>query len=169
MQVTLPTGTTFILVIDTDSYSGNFERQLAGYATGIHDVERGHGGDEAEDAAKADPEMVGRLLAKSTTVQHAEYGRVTNTIRATPGRVNNGMGVHHDADDPSYTGTRWPAYESLAIFFGRPLDEEEMAFVRRRAHEYASSASMRKREGFAIRDVYQIEAVVNAPTEHRLG
>ena len=37
----------FEVVIDTDSYSGNFERELCAYITGHWDLET-HGGDQAE-------------------------------------------------------------------------------------------------------------------------
>ncbi len=101
MEVSFPKGTIYILVIDTNSYSGNFERQLAGYCTGVWDRERAHGDAEAADAKKANPSLVAVIEAKSTTVQHNEYGQVSNTIRATPGRLNNGAGYHYDAgDDP---------------------------------------------------------------------
>lgn len=86
----LPKGPTYILVVDTDSYAGNFERQLAGFATGICDIERGHGEEEAEQAERDAPEMIAALKAKSLPVRHKQYGKVTNTIRATPGRLNNG-------------------------------------------------------------------------------
>ena len=101
MDVTLPSGTTYILVVDTDSYAGNFERELAGYATGICDLDRGRGDKEAMEAAEAEPDIVAALRAKSRAVRHDEYGMVTNTIRATPGRLNNGMGFHYSADDPA--------------------------------------------------------------------
>lgn len=100
MDVNLPSGTTYILVIDTDCYAGNFERELAGYTTGICDLDRGHGDREAEDAKAAAPDMVDALEAKSRAVRHNEYGMVTNTIRATPGRLNNGLGFNFPANDP---------------------------------------------------------------------
>jgi hypothetical protein len=101
MDVTLPRGATYILVVDTDRYAGNFERQLAGFATGICDIERGHGEEEAQQALEADPTMVAALCAKSLEVRSDEYGMVTNTIRETPGRLNNGYGFMFPADDPA--------------------------------------------------------------------
>jgi len=100
MDVTLPKRPTYILVVDTDRYSGNFERQLAGYATGICDLERHHGRDQAEDAEKEHPDMVAALRSKSLPVRHHDYGMVTNTIRATPGRLNNGAGFHYTPGGP---------------------------------------------------------------------
>lgn len=101
MDVTFPAWTVYSLVIDTDAYSGNFERQLAGYTTGVWDYERAHGEEEAEDAKKANPSLTQSMEDKSLALTHDEYGEVTNTIRATPGRRNNGMGWHYDASDAS--------------------------------------------------------------------
>jgi hypothetical protein len=98
-DITLPEGTTYILVIDTDAYAGNFEREICGYTTGVFDEERGHGGTQSEDAREVNPELTASIMAKSTKCEHYEYGQVSNTIRATPGRLNNGSGFHYDADD----------------------------------------------------------------------
>jgi hypothetical protein len=227
MDVTLPEGTTYILVIDTDAYAGNFERQLAGYATGVVDVERYHGTDEAADAERAFPDMVGALRAKSLAVPHHDYGMVTNTIRATPGRLNNGSGFHYTPGGPEVdedarsrakqsmtdyfarahadvrrrlaendfqpegpgawtreacertlsdaqasidrTGEfiAWPAYESVAMFFSEPLTAEEMAFVRRRAEEFASTPRLLSKP-FRVLDVRLVEATSDT-TEKPVG
>jgi hypothetical protein len=131
MDVTLPSGTTYILVVDTDSYAGNFERELAGYATGICDLDRGHGDKEAMEAAEAEPDIVAALQAKSLAVRHDQYGMVTNTIRATPGRLNNGMGFNYAADDPAaMEDARIRSKQSMTEYQDRHLKE-----VRRRLAE----------------------------------
>lgn len=165
MDVTFPPGTTYILVIDTDAYSGNFERQICGFTTGIVDDDRYHGIAEAEATMAAYP-ISHAIRAKGTTVPHEEYGDVSNTIRPTPGRLNNGMGEHFDAA-PGQKG--WPAYESVAIFFKEPLTADEMAFVRQRAAEYAATQKSfgGEPEPFTIRDVYMVKVEV-AETEARL-
>lgn len=228
MDVTLPKGPTYILVVDTDRYAGNFERQLAGFATGICDIRRGHGQEEAMQAAEADPQMVAALSAKSLAVPHADYGMVTNAIRATPGRHNNGYGFMFSADDPEavaeasakaveyarrYNGSQmemaqrrldendfetdemgwtkeacertlaitkaaieragegmtFPAYESVAMFFSKPLTLDEMIFVRQRAEAYAADPTPRilVKEPFRILDVYLVKAEAGV-TETRL-
>lgn len=94
--------TNLILAIDTNAYSGNFERNLIGYAMGQYDEERYHGAEEVEEfadwAAEAglDPQMFESVV---TTHRHDEYGHITATILPTPGRLNNGMGFHYDAGD----------------------------------------------------------------------
>lgn len=220
MDVTLATD-TYILVIDTDAYSGNFERQLAGYVTGVYDYERGHGEEEAAAAKQANPVITDSLAEKSMAVRHNEYGYVTNTIRSTPGRFNNGMGFHYDAGqenearaksiqsmkdykapeiakceqrirDNNFEGSwtkeacertiqsakdaiaragknvSYPAYESVAMFFSEPLSDDEMVFVKQRAHEYAA-APMGKwaTPPFTVRDIYMVKREVNS-TETKL-
>lgn len=131
MDVTLPQGTTYILVVDTDAYAGNFERQLAGYATGVVDVERYHGTEEAEDAERTNPDMVAAFREKSVAVPHDEYGMVTNTIRATPGRLNNGMGFHYaEGDAAAMEDARTRSKTSMAEYQERHLKD-----VRRRLAE----------------------------------
>lgn len=97
MDVSMPSGTTYILVIDTTAYAGNFERELCGFVTGHYDYERYHGDKEAAIFKSEEP---GSTIAdKITEVRHNEYDMVSNTIRATPGRLNNGMGWCYDADN----------------------------------------------------------------------
>jgi len=163
MQVHMPHIPVTILVIDTTAYSGNFERELCGYVAGVWDGET-HGEPEANDAIAAGGDVVQRIMAKSMPLPHEEYGiQVPESIRATPGRLNNGMGVHMDADQAPPGMAPWPAYESVAIFLVEPLDAEEMDFVRRRAAEFAAAPMAFGERGrlagarFGIRDVYQLE------------
>lgn len=161
MEVHLPAMTFTTLVIDTDAYSGRFERQLCAFATGLWDGVT-HGEPEALDALAADRDVVQRIMAKSMPLPHLTYGMdVVGSIRATPGRVNDGMGVHMDEDQLEDGKTPWPAYESLGVFLVEPLDAEEMAFVRCRATQFAANPTAfgeRCMGGkpFAIRDIYQM-------------
>lgn len=163
MEVRFPEGITHMLVIDTDQYSGNFERQLAAYVTGAYDEHRGHGWHEREeflqDAKREGWEDIADTLEQAlTVVRHEEYDFVSNTIRPTPGRINNGYGVHRDAG-PGEKG--FPAFESVAIFFNRRLMKTEMEIVRRRAQMFAD------RKNLTIRDVYMMQVKVEK-TETRL-
>ena len=224
MDVTLPQGTTYILVVDTDTYAGNFERELAGYATGVVDRDRHHGIKEAADAEEAAPDMVQSFRRKSLPVRHDRFGMVTNTIRATPGRLNNGSGFHYTPGDPeveqdararakqstidrfdkAYADVRrrlaendfqpegpgawtrqacertlasaqawidragefigWPAYESVAMFFSEPITEQEMAFVRERAKEFARTPRLLSKP-FQVIDVRLVESTTEESTQ----
>lgn len=160
MQVTLPTGKTYLLVIDTTAYSGNFERELCAFTTGLFSEEMLHGEDEAQDAIRVGGEIVARIMAKSSPLVDNENGTlVVETIRATPGRCNDGLGRHMDADTAAASTATYPAYESIAVLLSEPLDEEEMAFVRGRAEEFAARPPEHCGAPFAIRDIYQIESI----------
>lgn len=151
MDVSLPVGKTFILVIDTDAYSGNFERELCGYATGIWDEDRAHGKREAANALEADEEMVSSIIEKVRRVTHSEYGDVSNTIRRTPSVTKNN------------------GYQSVAVFFTQLLDKDEMEFVRERAKEYAKSRLQQLSIApFTIKNIYMVEAIVGEVIERRI-
>ena len=127
-------GVTHVVVIDTTSYSGNFERPMAAFAAGAYDEDRYHGEAEAllfEGAASEDPKLAA-IMDKVKCVTHDEYGDVTNTIWPTPGRINGGMGDH--TDDVGQKG--YPAYESVAIFFDEAPTDEELDIIKTRATEY---------------------------------
>lgn len=173
MPVHLPATTITILVIDTNAYTGNFDRQLCASATGLWDGVT-HGEEEALDALSDNPGIVQRIIGKSMPLPHHDDGMdVVHAIRSTPGRVNDGMGVHMDADRLEPGRTPWPAYESIGVFLSEPLDDEEMAFVRRRAARFAAAPTAFGerdigREPFAIRDIYQTTRTTLA-TETRLA
>lgn len=137
-DLTLPNGTIHVVIIDTTSYSGNFEREMAAYVIGVYDEERGHGDvelDDFDEAKAANPALVA-LHNKTTHVTHCEYGEVTNAIWPTPGRLNNGYGGHFD-DKEGKTG--YPAYESVAVFLKESPTDEELHLIKQRAIEYGAS------------------------------
>lgn len=163
-DVTLPDTPVFMLVIDTDAYSGNFERELCAYATGLWSWEMHHGEDEARDAAAADPAIVASIAEKGDAQLHDEHNVfVVETLRATPGRWNDGMGGHFDDDLKVEDKPAHPAYESVAVFLSEPLTEGEMAFVRARAARFAATESLMHRP-FAIRDIYQVRHEASGET-----
>ena len=108
-----PPGWAFI--IDTDKYSGNFERQMCAFCTG-QVGECGVGSVEAADFLK---EFKNRSpfdnLVSSNTDDHGCSRPAC--IWPTPGRANDGTGSHYDIGDPRLKGIGCPAYESVAIFF----------------------------------------------------
>lgn len=86
----------FILVIDTDQYSGNFERQLTGFCTGHHDGSHGY----LEAAFYSD--IYGDTYWRDIIVPQKDdstgFPRICS-IWPTPGRLNNGMGFNYDDGD----------------------------------------------------------------------
>jgi len=143
-DLNFPAGVTHVLLIDTDKYSGNFEREMSAFAIGAYDEDRYHGGvqsAEFEEAAEEDPRLQ-RLLEKVTSISHGEYGDVTNTIWPTPECLNDGYGNHltlaeFEAKHPGKQGCC--AYQTVAVFLDEPLTEEELEIVRTRATEYGKN------------------------------
>ena len=127
---------TIFIIIDTDSYSGNFEREMVSYVTGLYSEEQYHGKEEAESFREwaEDNGMDGYMFeAIVEETQHEEYGWRYSVMFATPGRLNNGTGQNFDAE-PGQTG--WPAYESVGFAVSRELTPEELRVVKQRAEEY---------------------------------
>lgn len=166
MNVHMDEGAHWILVIDTDAFAGNFEHELAAYVTGFT-YETPRGKDFARDARNADPMLAHRVSEKCTIVQDLEFGEVIVAIRATPGRVNDGMGNTMDSDSGvKRLKTMWPAYESIAIFLSEPLDSEEMAFVKDRAGRFLTDAELTCKPT-QIRDVYLVKHTIPPACEER--
>jgi hypothetical protein len=101
------------LVIDTDSYAGNFERQLCGFVTGIHDDT--HGQEEA-DAARDELDAETTAWMESNVEFNPDdngYHRCAE-LYPTEGWFNHGMGE----------------------FFRDGQEEEALADHRKRVAEY---------------------------------
>lgn len=148
-------GDNFVIVIDTDKYSGNFEREISAFCLGAFDEDRWHGraeADEFEEATEHDPRLEG-IKKKVTSKRHNEYDEVTNTIWPTPNRLNDGYGNHFDAKEGE---KGWPAYESVAVFVDKELTSEELELVRLRATLYAEEFT----KDMTIRGVRQIKVTV---------
>lgn len=163
-------GTTFLFIIDTDSYSGNFERELCGAMTGVDDGT--HGGREATrllERLQNGPEdqraLQDRISGKVTFwPDDKRYDRCA-TIWPTPGRVNNGRGEHFDEDQGSegfYLNRPWPAYESVAIYFNAEPSPGEIAFMIARAREFEVEGAVERvmRSNFKIRGFRLVRYVV---------
>jgi hypothetical protein len=128
-----------ILAIDTDSYSGNFERELVSYVTGLTGEDQYHGEREAEDFREwaesegLNPHMFEPIVEET---KDSEYGWRLPIMLATPGRLNNGTGQHYDAA-PDEKG--WAAYESVGFALSRELTPEELAVIKSRAEQYGAA------------------------------
>lgn len=162
-DVKFPVGTTYIVVFDTDAYSGNFERELGGYACGAYNglyPGDNHGWDEKVEFEKDCPELAASLSKKLVSLHHIEYGPVQTSIRSTPVRRNDGHGKCYDSEGAE----GYPAYESVAVFFKRPPTPEEMKAIRVRAHEFSQTFT-KYRSGFSIKDIYLVTRVVSVSEE----
>lgn len=107
----LPNDDCFILVIKTDSYAGNFEREMCGFMTGqIGDC--GVGDDCVELFQSENPENYEfEDLVISFPDDHGCYRPCT---------------------------IWWPGNTSVAIFFESKPTEEQFMFLRNRARDFAA-------------------------------
>jgi hypothetical protein len=157
-----PTKIKYTFVIDTDTYSGNFERPIFSFITGMSEScgERAYATYEAEAARKAlkikgeyaagplDELVEERIRDPGDDGYHRSYVSIT----VTPGFYN----VHGEHFPAAYSGKfkkqsncsdckegkpaeqhrKWPAYQSVAIFLRRRPTDEEIKLIKTRALAY---------------------------------
>jgi len=154
----------YLFIIDTDSYSGNFEREMTAFMTGAVG-ECGVGGEYADMFKKhvdwssgedwEDPNNPFNGLIEWRT-EAAGCSRPC-VIYETTGRFNDGMGGHysegddmqkvaakyaeyckkHGSDDMVYDGPgKWPAYESVAILMNKFPTDEQITMLKDRAYAF---------------------------------
>jgi hypothetical protein len=109
---------TFVLVIDTNQYSGNFEREMAAYCCGAYDGIHGNGSLIKFLEDKRLSGILSGIDDAVTLLPHCKYGNVSSSIWHNPNRNNS--------------------YESVAIFFDRIPTLEEMTIVKGRANNFAA-------------------------------
>lgn len=132
---------TNLLVIDTNKYSGNFERSLYKFLFAYEN-------DDIYDSSKMislygdeiDPEL--KEWYEDNYCEYtfdSEYGEQPVGIWKSPDYVNNGYGVHKHKDDPEVQEwkNKWPAYQSVAIaFMGDTIPENIKTLIKDRLQEY---------------------------------
>lgn len=141
-HINFPAGDTFVIIVDTNKYSGNFDQELAAYLIGV-DTPRGkYGGymSSFEDDAEHIPKLK-MLEDNSIYLNHDDYGDVPATIWDTPGYVNDGHGRHFTDEEfaikqkISKTNS-YPAYQSVAFFFQAELKPEHIQLLRSRCDSF---------------------------------
>lgn len=95
-------------IIDTDSYSGNFERELCAYVTG-HIGDCGTGDTEAEEYLKQFEKVKG-VVQREDAEQHSIFRPVE--ICPTPGIWNNGLGFHFAEGQEALALEKYKEYHS---------------------------------------------------------
>lgn len=134
--------TDYLVVIDTNQYSGNFERELTGYVTGVYgECEVGKKEaeifeEEVEDEALA--EELGNII-ESRRDDRGCYRPCA--IATTPYRRNNGAGVHYSVDSDDADG--YHAYESVEIYFREEPTKEMLQLIIERAKAFTEYWSKR--------------------------
>ncbi|GAG53416.1 unnamed protein product, partial [marine sediment metagenome] len=132
----------YLFVIDTNRYSGNFEREMCAYMTGqLQECRRG---DElAEIAEKEIPEEVEQFEEIIAWVW-TEWGRRSVDIFPNPNHKNEFGG---------------PDFCSVAIYFNSIPDLEQIMLLKERARKYSSlhlATEAIKIEGFRLFAYYDM-------------
>ena len=136
------------LVIDTDAYSGNFERELLVAATGVMPEYPNEITEKVarawEGAGVVYDTLVGWLTHNTDDETHADRCM----IYPTPGWGNDGYGVHYRVTEDRPAA--FPAYQSVKIPLDRPPSREELADIQRRALAFAADPRTQYIEPFTI-------------------
>lgn len=126
-------------VVDTDSYAGNFERQLASYIVGRCDDHGDHmGGPFREMYEKELPDDPFLDLVEERISDPGDDGihHAPMDLAPTPGFENTGNGEVlplKPGKNPKY-----PAYNSVAIFLSRRPTKNELAMLVARAQKFVT-------------------------------
>lgn len=122
------------IVIDTDSYSGNFEREMGAFVTGQETVRGERFMDEIRKHFGFNSKLRGAYWEDDPRNPFAnlfmqwpgEHGDELAHIEPTPGFGNDGKGNHARVDSPAKKKKyKWPAYQSVIMrCFERPSKEQ---------------------------------------------
>lgn len=145
-QAHVPNG-TFVFVIDTDTYAGNFERELTAHCTGCFG-DCGVGANKAQLLLEQHPEMGERFYGIVRQVADEFNCLRPTSIWPTPGFWNDGQGNQWPDSEWGSQKTinaylkeakkykleqkapgRHPAYQSVAIFFRERPSEDMLNFI----------------------------------------
>lgn len=153
-------------IIDTDSYAGNFEREMFAYITGQeYEYETGFARPLREEAVEELPPDVMKWFEDNIVpIMNDKGAYAPMDIHPTPGFFNNGVGGHFR-----------PGQEEEAIAHRRAhyLEDSKKAPYRDDAHneEYRQQCIERAEKPLEKFDAYQSVAIymVEKPPEHILN
>lgn len=138
----------YIFVIDTDSYSGNFEREMCAYMTGqIGDCEVGK--QLAEEATIEILEIVKKLerIIDKMPDEHGCYRPVEIWPNERYG--NDGHGNHALLTGSNKEEYPYPAFNSVAIHFNALPDNDLIDIMKKRSEDFGKKQKI-KIEGFKL-------------------
>jgi hypothetical protein len=137
------------LVIDTDSYSGNFEREMFSFIFGLADTPDGGTRDLSYYTKAAEIAEVSGKLPEVFQYELLDvrindpgddgYHRAYVTIAPTPGFFNCEGEHYPDSDKNKHAlkkKTHYPAFQSVAIFLQRMPTDAELKFIKDRANKF---------------------------------
>ena len=108
----------YYLYVDTENYSGNFEREMTAFSTGLL-AEGGMVGEELAEEAQQKMKHHS-WWAKNVILQaNEDYPGYLFpvTMAATPGWYNDGYGGEHraDSEEAAQHTNKYPSYQSILI------------------------------------------------------
>ena len=116
-----------IVVIDTDSYAGNFEREMCAYITGQY----GECGVGDGKAKLAEEELEGVMITSSEGEEP-----ILEYFECAVEQEGDENGCHRPVEIWNDLNNR---YESLAIFFNEIPPDEVLEIMLKRAKEFAAT------------------------------
>jgi len=126
----------YYFVVDTDEYSGNFERELCAYIT-AQTGECGVGSDIADFAYNESKKEVDIFFNLVETEPDEDGCWRPVKIYPTPGWYNDGMGKHYKANNWKEGKPKYPAYQSVAILLRERPTQQVIDLMKNRAEKYA--------------------------------
>jgi len=151
------------IVVDTDKYSGNFERDMTNWVFGVLEEYESEESSpyfvEDPSTAWARENPVTYEEGALTTTLHEEYGPTWQQIEPTPGWINDGMGHHRrlaEGEDPNQP---YGAYQSVRWTFNRILTDEEIESVRLRVSSFIDERNTRMADSNRDDATLQLEGI----------
>lgn len=131
---------THILIIETDSYAGNFERELCAYATGlIGECEVG------DRQARDFSEEFGEEIAKSFQKISVEFADDNGTRRPCSMRRTPNNAKNYNKETYEFNGKTYekPCYNDIEIFFNDRPTNEQLQIIVSRTKEFAQTKGIK--------------------------
>lgn len=139
MTMDIKNDSQYLFIIDTDSYAGNFERELCAYITGVLG-ECGVGDQEQIEFNKSVSDALAEQFCEIVEHVADDHGCFRPcAISETPDRGNNGYGSH----GPKSLAFPYAAYESVEIYFNQMPTVEMIQLMKERAQEYCSQEDIK--------------------------
>lgn len=136
----------YIFIVDTTEYAGDFEREMCAFCTGvIGDCEVGR--EEKKKWIEAYGEDKADEMYEMMEQRPDEHGcRRPVSIVPTPGYINTGMGKHIKEKDAKPEDERYPAYQSVAMYFYERPTKEVINMIKERAKLFTKTNDRISRE-----------------------
>jgi hypothetical protein len=154
----------YILCIDTDQYSGNFEREMCAYATGnVGECEVGRDQAEKYYTETGKDDSIDEVIE-----QPDDHGCCRPcAIQPTPGWTNNGHGKNTRLKKSEKI--KYPAYNSVGIFLAEIPNDEILDLILERCRKFCKESVNFSRkpnniafEGWRIQGVKTTEETVRS-------